>query len=179
MPETREPFAGTVMVYGRPIYLNTATGQGVKEILCRMAGFIEAFGRWSTGDSAVEGDDLRQEAYAAAVEGMRSYDPSRQAQLSTFLQRHVRNRMVDVCRRAHPMTALERDVPALNALPDDAMDARRILARWGERWGRIMFGIFVEGRSISEMAEREGMTPWGLSRAIKRRMELARKEFDA
>jgi hypothetical protein len=58
------------------------------------------------------------------------------------------------------------------------VDARRALALWGERWSRIIAGVFVEGRSISEMAKREGMTPWGLSRAIKRRMELMRKEFD-
>ena len=178
MPETHELFSGTVMVYGRPVYLDIATGQGIDEVLRRMAGFIEAFGGWSTRDSAVEGGDLRQEAYAATIEGMRFYDPSRQTQLSTFLQRHVRNRMVDVCRRTRDMDALSAEVPAQGRSPEDLMDARHALGLWGERWGRIMVGVFVEGRSISEMAKHEGMTPWGLSRAIKRRMELMRKELD-
>ena len=51
MPETHELFSGTVMVYGRPVYLDIATGQGIDEVLRRMAGFIEAFGGWSTRDS--------------------------------------------------------------------------------------------------------------------------------
>lgn len=177
LPESRELFSGTVMVYGRPVYIDIATGQGIEEVLRRMAGFIEAFGGWSTRDSAVEGGDLRQEAYAATIEGMRFYDPSRQTQLSTFLQRHVRNRMVDVCRRTRDMDALNTEVPVQGRLPEDLMDARRALGLWGERWGRIMVGVFVEGRSISEMAEREGMTPWGLSRAIKKRLAAMLKEM--
>jgi RNA polymerase sigma factor (sigma-70 family) len=178
LPDARESFCGTVLVYGSPVYINTATGQGVGEVLHRMSGFIEAFGGWGVRDGAVERDDLRQEAYAATLEGMRAYDPSRKTQLSTFLQRHVRNRMVDVCRRSRPSERFEGDVPAGPDRVEDRMDARRALARWGERWGRIMVSIFVEGRSISEVAEHEGMTPWGLSRAIKRRVEAIRKDFD-
>jgi RNA polymerase sigma factor (sigma-70 family) len=168
-------FSGTVMVYGKPVYLDLATGQGVDEILSRMSGFIEAFGRWSTQDGALEESDLRQEAYAAAMEGMRSYDPSRRAQLSTFLQSHIRNRMIDVCRRVRPVLLWERGT---TGMLEEGIDIRRALRRWGERWSRIMTGMFVEGRTVSEMAEREGLTPWGLSRALRRRLELARKELD-
>lgn len=178
MVDTREQFCGTVLVYGSPVYIDTTTGQGVGEVLRRMAGFIEAFGGWHVRDGSLERDDLQQEAYAATLEGMRAYDPSRQTQLSTFLQRHVRNRMVDMCRCSKIMERLEHEASVAGSPCEARIDARRALERWGERWGRIIVSILVEGRSISDVAKQEGMTPWGLSRAIKRRMEAVRKDFN-
>lgn len=178
MADTHEQFCGTVLVYGSPVYIDTTTGQGVGEVLRRMAGFIEAFGGWHVRDGSLERDDLRQEAYAATLEGMRAYDPARQTQLSTFLQHHVRNRMVDMYRCSRAMEKIEHDGLAAGGSLEDRIDAWRALERWGERWGRIIFSVLVEGRSISDVAKQEGMTPWGLSRAIKRRIEAVRKDFN-
>lgn len=175
--ENNRIFAGTVLVYGCSIYVDTSTGQGVGEVLKRMAGFLNRFGGWYTGDGALAPEDLRQEAYAATLEGLRAYDPSRKAQLSTFLQRHVRNRMLDVCRRARCLERLEQEPAETDFDPENRIDLQRALTRWEERWQRIIFGIVIEGRSMAETAETEDMTPWGLSRAIKRRLVAALEEM--
>lgn len=166
------PFVGSALVYGLPIYVDTVSGAGVADVLGRMSKFLDGFSRWRHSDPMLGKADMRQEAYAAALEGMRSYRHGC-AQLSTFLHRHVLNRMIDL-RRGNRCVHVEMpDMPAPQGMgPEEAMDLAKEMGRLGARWERIMRRIFVEGEHIIDVAKDENMSPWGLTRRLKR--EIAR-----
>jgi DNA-directed RNA polymerase specialized sigma24 family protein len=173
--DKHRPFAGQVMVYGLPVHLDMSDGTGVEEILGRMSQFLDGFARWHRSDPAIEGTDMRQEAYAAALEGMCAYNADCRAQLSTFLHCHVRNRMMDLCRRARnchaePCIAF----PSHKVGLEEVIDLDRELGSMDGRWSRIMKRIFVEEERIGDVAKDESMSPWGLTRALNRRLASTR-----
>jgi DNA-directed RNA polymerase specialized sigma24 family protein len=171
------PFAGCALVYGNPVYVDTVSGIGTAEVLEKMAAFLDGFARWRHTDPMFGTADMRQEAYAAALEGMRVYRHGHSAQLSTFLHLYVRNRMIDI-RRGRQMIRVDlSDIPIPQTIdPEDAMDLVRGIEALGERWGRIARRIFVEGERIGDVARDEQMSPWGLTRALRKRTDFVRRQ---
>jgi len=178
--EEHRSFIGLALVYGAPVYLDTVSGTGVAEVLDRMSKFLDGFSRWRHADPAFDKADMRQEAYVAALEGMRAYREGSSAQLSTFLHRHVRNRMIDLKRRA-PLQRQTVDVAELAAPQriglEEEIDLARELDRLGERWSRIMRRIFVDGDQIGDVAHDENMAPWSLTRALNKRLASIKRQL--
>lgn len=176
--ETR-PFVGLALVYGLPVYLDMSSGVGISEVLGRMSGFLDGFLRWKRIDPAVDKADVRQEAYAAAIEGMYSYRHDCETQLSTFLHRHVLNRMIDFRRRARPsFRADSTELAAPRRIgPEEKIDLGREMDNLGERWGNIMRRILVEGEHIGDVAKDESMSPWGLTRALNKRLASTKRRL--
>jgi DNA-directed RNA polymerase specialized sigma24 family protein len=162
------------LVYGLPIRIDTASGMGVAEVFARMSRFLDGFSRWRLRDPAIGEADMRQEAYAAAMEGMRAYRHGRSAQLSTFLHRHVLNRMIDLGRSQQPIRIGMAHMAEPQGIgPEEAVDLARSIDRLGERWGRVVRRILVDGERVADVAGDERMSPWGLTRALRRRLRCA------
>lgn len=79
------------------LYLNSKTGEGFDKLIGLMRGFLNhqlnimefpSFGR----------DDLEQEMLTLAMEALPRYDETRPANLLTFLQGHVKNRLINMCK---------------------------------------------------------------------------------
>jgi hypothetical protein len=171
---------GFALVYGFPIYLDTTSGDGVSEVLEKMSKFLDGFSHWRHADPMFGKTDMRQEAYAAALEGMRSYQAGGSAQLSTFLHKHVLNRMIDLKRRVS-LPCQDTDMAEVSApprmCPEDEIDLARELDRLGERWSCIMRRILVDGEQIGDVAKDEHMSPWGLTRALKKRLAFTKRRL--
>jgi hypothetical protein len=178
--EEHRSFIGFALVYGAPIYLDTDNGTGVAEVLDKMSKFLDGFSRWRHIDPSFDKMDMRQEAYAAALEGIRSYKYGCSAQLSTFLHRHVFNRMVDLKRHV-VLPCQFVDLGELAAPqrigPEEQIDLAREMDRLGERWSRIMRRLFVDGDQIGDVAHDENMSPWGLTRALKKRLAFTKRQL--
>lgn len=178
--EESRSFVGLALVYGAPVYLDTASGAGVAEVLRRMSRFLDGFSRWRHADPAFEKSDMRQEAYTAALEGMRTYRQDCSAQLSTFLHRHVLNRMINIRRRL-PLPRQTADLSELAGPirigPEEAIDLERAMESLGERWARIMRRILVDGEQIGDVAHDEHMSPWGLTKALNKRLVSTKRRL--
>jgi len=176
MVETRtDRFAGTVMVYGKPIFIDTSDGTGFIEILDRMSIFLNGFGKWSCTDPSIDSGDLQQDARVAALEGILDYRHDRSVQLSTFLHRYVKNRMVDASRKRRilqvPLCEAAEAIVSHELDPEDRIDLMRMIENWNVRWKRIMFRIYIRRDKIRDVAADEEMSPWGLTRAIRRKIK--------
>jgi hypothetical protein len=173
-------FVGLALVYGSPVYLDTTNGAGVAEVLKKMSRFLDGFSYWRHTDCVFGNTDMQQEAYIAALEGMRFYKEGSTAQLSTFLHKHVLNRMIDIKRRVPPTCQVE-DITCVAAPqqigPEEKIDLKREIDYLGKRWGRIMCRIFVDGEQIGDVAYDEHMSPWGLTRALKKRLASTKRRL--
>jgi len=173
-------FSGHVVVYGEEVYVNTSTGSGFTKIFELMKCFINKLAfKYSNILGGI--DDAKQEVCLSIFEGILKYDPDREASLSTFLNTFVPNRMVDKVRKAGL-----RGRTQLLVVVDDAsfgfeedpicrMELERRTEHWDDKWKTIMVRLFVSGEKISDVAADEGMTPWGLTRAVRRKLSEARK----
>jgi DNA-directed RNA polymerase specialized sigma24 family protein len=162
-------FSGTVMMYGSPIHLNTITGDGISEILSKMSKFIERFSsEEGNNDAAVEFSDIRQDVYLTALEGIYAYDPMRNTQLSTFLHRHVNNRMSNLRRKRRCYYMLEDELMSSHISLEDRFDIWRDIKKWSKRWRHIVFRVMICGESVTDVACDEGMPSWKLTRMIKK-----------
>jgi len=163
-------FVGLVRVYGLPVYLDTISGTGVAEVLEKMSKFLDGFSRWRHADSAIDKTDMRQEAYVAALEGMRSYRDDCSTQLSTFLHQHVRHRMIDLKRRVtlpcQIVDITEIVAPIQKMSPEERVDLESAMECIGKRWRHIIHRRYVDGDQIGDIARDEKMSPWGLTRAL-------------
>jgi len=169
-------FSGTATVYGNPVFVDTSDGTGFVEVLDRMASFLDSFAKWGSSDPSQEESDIRQDARLAAVEGIMAYDPDKKAQLSTFLHTYVRRRMIDARRkrRVPQVSGTPEAAVAKGLEPEDRLFLVRVAESWDPRWRRIMFRVFVLQDRIRDVARAERMSPWGLTRAIRRKIREAR-----
>ncbi len=84
----KKNFEGTAEVYNESFYINTHTGEGVDKVLkkidpllCKMAAKTFIAG------SAFE--DIKQDLAIMAIEGIKAFNPEKNAKLSTFLTSHL------------------------------------------------------------------------------------------
>jgi RNA polymerase sigma factor (sigma-70 family) len=81
-----------VQVYNEIIYVNTFTGEGIDKVIIK----IDPLLRKLSSRLYIPGynfEDLRGEIIILAIDGIRSFDPTRNVKLSTFLQTHLRNKI--------------------------------------------------------------------------------------
>lgn len=170
-------FVGHALVYGRRVCVDTASGVGIADVLERMSAFLDGFARWRHTDPMFGTADMRQEAYAAAIEGMRAYRTGYSAQLSTFLHMYVRNRMIDIRRGRQPIHTELPDIPVPQTMsPEEVIDLANAIGDLGERWERIARRLLIEGERVGDVAREEQMSPWGLTRALRKRMDFVRRQ---
>lgn len=82
---------------GREIYLNTKTGEGVETILKYLNGFV-TYQASKARFPAHSKEDIVQEINLLAIEAIPKYDPSKKSNMLTFLQNHIKNRLINLCK---------------------------------------------------------------------------------
>lgn len=176
----KKKFSGTVFVKNEKVFIDTSNGTGFHKVLELMEPHIYMltnFGLslcyWSTAE------DIRQDVCVLILEGMIKYNPDKGASLSTFLYQFVKNRLIDVSRKNDPLKGrcnYELQDICYNPInPVDKIDLIRRIQDWNEKWRRIMFRLYINNDKKSDVAKDEQMTPWGLTRAVRKKLEKARE----
>ena len=168
-------FSGFVIVNNKEIYIDTYDGKGFPEIFDNMKGIIinlTKFGK--TIVDKMDFEDVYQEVCLFILEGILKYKADKNAALSTFLYIYVKNNLIDLSREKKECFQYSSE-NIYNSKVLVNIDLNQRTKMWDNRWKNIIFKIFVKGESINDIAIREGMTGWGLSRAIRRKFKEAQK----
>lgn len=180
----KKHFAGTVIMRDKEIYIDTSNGTGFREVFQEMDSAINMLsnGNWSLGFRPVwDVEDMKQDISLTMLEAIVKYDPSSGTKLSTFLWAVGRNKAIDNYRKAargrtkYLCYLDEANLCIYDSDPNIKIELLQRIKGWDDTWRNIMFRIFVKGENISDVAESEGWTPWGLTRAIRKKLKEARK----
>jgi DNA-directed RNA polymerase specialized sigma24 family protein len=159
-------------IFNKNIYVDTGDGTGFHEVLEEMKGTMCKL----ASRSPIQFEDFYQDLCVAMLEGILVYNPSKNTSLSTFLYKICYYKLIDAYKRKNVPTALDFDVERATCCTSDQekIEVMQCTQNWDDRWKRIMFRLFVEGEQINNVAQGENITPWGLTRAVRRKLLEAR-----
>lgn len=90
--------AGEVYVSkSKKVWVDTRTGEGVWEIINHLKSFIN-YQASKLSFQGYSNEDLVQEIYLIALDGISNYNINKNANISTFLQNHIKNRIINLCK---------------------------------------------------------------------------------
>ena len=81
----------------KTVYLDTRTGEGVNEI-CKLMGKFVSYQSTKVSFPSMSKEDIAQDIYVLMVEAIPKYDISKNTNMLTFLQGHVKNRLINKCK---------------------------------------------------------------------------------
>jgi len=81
----------------RIVYLDTRTGEGVAEI-CKLMGKFVSYQSTKVSFPAMSREDIAQDIYMLMVEAIPKYNIEKKTNMLTFLQGHVKNRLINKCK---------------------------------------------------------------------------------
>lgn len=181
----KRKFAGSVVVKNQKVFIDTSDGTGFPKVFELMESYVHMLVRFGTSlCSWSTPEDIKQDIYVLILEGIPKYNPNKGASLSTFLHRFIKNRLIDGSRKKDPLrgrcnyTVMYDDISGFYYDPLDPIEKIDLIRRmqcWDDKWRRAIFRIFISGESITSVAQDEGMTPWGLTRAVRRKLAEARE----
>jgi len=159
-------------VFSKNIYVDTDDGTGFHEVLEDMKGVMTKF----ASKSPEQFEDFCQDLCVAMLEGILVYDPSQNTSLSTFLYKICYYKLIDSYKRKNISYSLDSIHESVFCSPDytDRIEIVQCTQSWDDKWKNIMFRLFVGGEQVSKIAEDENITPWGLTRAVRRKLLEAR-----
>lgn len=172
---------GPVKVCKKEIYVDTNDGTGFHEVIEQMKGILVKYSNFHHRINKLEYDDAFQDVCVFVLDGILKYMPDSGAALSSFLFSYINNRIIDVYRgKSDPLDKKNLYRPLYDggfcATESHILEIVELAQRtqnWDSRWRNIMFRIFVGGETISDVAASEGMTRWGLTRAMRRKFKEA------
>lgn len=83
----------TVRMYEEEIQINQETGYGFDKVIKKIEPFINSQAySFSIPNTSVE--DIKQDIYLIAIQGIKNYNPNKETKLSTFLHTHIINKMI-------------------------------------------------------------------------------------
>ena len=169
-------FSGTAVVNGQEVHINAADGTGFKRVFELMRDMICILAKRRHAKFTHRSfEDAYQDVCVAVLEGIVKYQPDRHASLSTFLYLFVESRTKDSFRKSSIEFEEFNDlIPDRFVDPANRIDALRRTEEWDERWKGIMFRLFVNEEDIASVAYDACMTPWGLTRAVRRKLQSVR-----
>jgi len=176
-------FTGKAKVFDKEIYIDTNDGAGFHEVFQEMEELIEMLSKGHLGpgfERMWDIEDMKQDVSLSMLEAIVKYNPD-SGKLSTFLWAVGRNKAIDNYRKAAIIRGrikyldyIEKAMPYTYD-PGIKIEVLQRSESWGDKWKTIMLRIFINGDQISEVAKDEGFTPWGLTRAVRRKLKEARK----
>jgi DNA-directed RNA polymerase specialized sigma24 family protein len=89
--ESRMPFKGNIVLYGKEYFINKETGEGTDKVISVMDPFISGLAK-KTSIPGFSFEDIKQELILFLINGIKSYDTESNASLSSFLHIHVNNK---------------------------------------------------------------------------------------
>lgn len=96
-------FAGQAKVYNEDIFVDSSTGTGLDSVLRKIDPLLHKMSR-SIYIPGYTTEDLKQELAILAIEGIRSYDGTKNVKLSTFLHIHLHNKIVSKIRSKNKLS---------------------------------------------------------------------------
>ena len=170
-------FQGEVRVGDQNVYINTSDGTGINDVLNMMkpqVKYLICFGKKLNCN--LDQEDIEQDIYVTILEGIFKYKKNEKASLSTFLCQIVRNSLIDSSRKAkvrNKMVCVDcfENIEQKFCDPINKIDLNNALNNYDCKWKNIILRIFVNGESISAVAKDEGMSPWGLTRSLRRKLK--------
>jgi RNA polymerase sigma factor (sigma-70 family) len=96
-------FQGMAEVFDEVIYIDTMSGEGVDTVLAKIDPLLskKAASAFIPGFSF---DDMKHELVLIAIDGIKKYDGSRDVKLSTFLYRHIENKLISRLRSENKLS---------------------------------------------------------------------------
>lgn len=82
---------------GKSVFVNTKTGEGVDQVLKHLYKFA-TYQATKVNFPSYSKEDIVQEIQLLALEAIPKYDINRNSNMITFLQNHVRNRLINLCK---------------------------------------------------------------------------------
>lgn len=185
--KNKETFKGVVVVCEKNVYINTETGEGFCGMFDAMGGYVNSLASiiLPITDDMLE---AKQEVYLTMLEGLISYNHSFGVPLSTFLYKYTQNKLFDLLRKSENkvLKFSADDFNGTLLILDNIfgwnefdyvelkLDFEKRIKVWSPEWQAIMVRLFVDGEKVQDVARDTGMTPWGLTRAVRRKLEKAR-----
>ncbi len=100
---SEKAFEGIVKVYKEEFYVNTQTGVGLDSVLRKIDPLLCMMAS-KTYIPGYTFEDIKHELVLMAIDGIRSYNPDKQAMLSTFLHIHLNNKLISRIRSENKMS---------------------------------------------------------------------------
>lgn len=110
-------FSGNVKVYNEDIYVNSVTGAGFDKVLKKIDPLLFKMAK-SVYIQGYTVEDIKQELAVLAIEGIRSYDDSKNVKLSTFLHIHLHNKIISKIRSQNKLSNNASSSLEDSSLPD-------------------------------------------------------------
>jgi hypothetical protein len=174
----KDHFAGYVIVHSEQVFVDTLNGTGFTRIFELMEGTINKITNHYSQFTPEHIDDIRQDICVKILEGILRYDKTKGTSLSTFLFSFVHKKMIDEVRKTKTRYKYKKNQWVTSPSYKDPSDKIELMNRikgWDDRWKEIMIKLFVNGEKIFTVASSEDMTPWGLTRAVRRKLKEARR----
>jgi RNA polymerase sigma factor (sigma-70 family) len=109
-------FQGTVKLYKDEFYVNANTGEGFDKILKKIDPLLFKISNKLFLPNYSPAD-VKQELAIIVIEGIRAYDPSKNAKLSTFLHVHLHNKIISKINSKNKMRNNATSFSESNTLP--------------------------------------------------------------
>lgn len=96
-------FQGNVRLYNEEFYVNSNTGEGLDRVLKKIDPLLFKMSN-SLFIPNYAPEDVKQELAILAIEGVRSYDATKNVKLSTFLHIHLHNKIISKIRSKNKLS---------------------------------------------------------------------------
>lgn len=82
---------------GQTVYVDTRTGRGINDVLTKLNNFI-SYQAGKVKFPSFAREDIMQEMRVLALEAIPKYDNTKNTNIITFLQTHIKNRVINLCK---------------------------------------------------------------------------------
>ena len=110
-------FSGNVKVYNEEIFVDSVTGLGIDRVLKKIDPLLFKMAK-SIYIQGYAVEDIKQELAVLAIEGIRSFDASKNVKLSTFLHIHLHNKIISKIRSQNKLSNNASSSIEDSSLPD-------------------------------------------------------------
>lgn len=167
---SKKKFSGFVVVLDKKIFVNMSSGKGFYEIIKTMEPYTNKLVRFGSSTCPYTNqEDIKQNIYMFIIEGLFKYNPQKGASLSTFLYGYVKNKLIDYARKKDQLKIYDYEELYFSNI-ENKIDIIKKVENLDDKWKDIIFRIFINGDKIYEVSKDINMTPWGLTRAIRRKI---------
>ena len=190
-----------VKMYEESIEINQETGYGFDKVLKKIEPLISSQA-YSFSIPNCSFEDLKQDIYLIAIQGIKNFDPKKETKLSTFLHTHIVNKMISKMKSSYKKSKnasyiqdqefcqeilkeqfvdeeiLDPNLYFLRDISRQTSDFSLFLESLKETvdqetWEIIKY-ICIDGLSLREASEKVGLNFWTASKKLK---ELSKNEY--
>lgn len=110
-------FSGKVKVYNEEFFVDSNSGKGLDKVLAKIDPLLFKMSK-SLFIPGYSPEDVKQELAILAIEGVRSYDSTKNVKLSTFLHIHLHNKIISKIRSKNKLSNNAFIISENQSLPD-------------------------------------------------------------